>query len=96
MENSLNIWFAPNNDPFEVTLWLNEDAVVYFERKPIAKNQKLYKKPDGTAELVVKITHEEEIYPIVKFWLPTVRILEPEYMQEKFETMLQEYLSLSS
>jgi len=95
MENSLNIWFAPGNEPFEVTLWLDTDAVVYFERKPIVKNQKLYKKSDGTAELIVKVTHEEEIYPIVKFWLPAVRILEPEYMQEEFESMLQEYLSLS-
>jgi len=93
MENSLNIWFSPNTEPFEVTLWLDRVAVVYFERKPIAKSQKLYKKPDGTAELIVKITHAEEIYPIVKFWLPTVRILEPQEMQEEFESMLQDYLS---
>lgn len=92
MEDSINVWFEPKNEPFEVILWLDKDAVFYFERKPIAKSQKLYKKPDGTAELVVKITSEEEIFPVVKFWLPTVRILEPETLQEKFETMLKRYL----
>jgi len=95
MEESINIWFDPNTKPFEVTLWLDTDAVVYFERKPIAKSQKLYKKPDGTAELFVKITHEEEIYPILKFWLPKVRIVDPLEMQERFEEMLRKYLSVT-
>lgn len=92
MENSLNIWFSPSTEPFEVILWLDEDAVVYFERKPISKNQKLYKKADGTAEVVVKITDVEEILPVLKFWLPKVRVVEPIEIQEDFEKMLAEYL----
>ena len=91
MENSVNIWFEPNNKPFEVTLWVDKKAVVYFERKPISKRQKLYKKPDGTAELVIKATHEKEVFPILKFWMPSVRILEPIELQEKFNDMLQSY-----
>jgi len=93
MEKSVNIWFSPNTEPFEVTLWLDTDAVVYFERKPITKDQKLYKKPDGTAELVIKITDEEEILPVLKFWLPNVRVLDPIYIQEDFEKMLSGYLT---
>ena len=94
MENSLNIWFSPNTEPFEVTLWLDTDAVVYFERKPISKKQKLYKKPDGTAEVVVKITDVEEILPVLKFWLPKVRVLDPIEIQENFVKMLAEYVKL--
>lgn len=93
MEKSVNIWFSPDTEPFEVTLWLDTDAVVYFERKPITKDQKLYKKPDGTAELVIKITNTEEIFPILKFWLPNVRVLEPIEIQEDFEKMLAGYLT---
>ncbi len=93
MEKSINVWFSPNTEPFEVILWLDTDAVVYFERKPITKNQKLYKKPDGTAELVVKITDEEEILPVLKFWLPKVRVIHPIEIQESFEKMLSKYLT---
>ena len=93
MEKSINVWFSASTEPFEVILWLDTDAVVYFERKPITKNQKLYKKPDGTAELVIKITDEEEILPVLKFWLPKVRVLDPIYIQEDFEQMLAEYLT---
>ena len=92
IENALNIWFDPQKEPFEVTLWLDTDAVVYFERKPIAKNQRLYKKPDGTAELFVKITDKKEIFPVLKYWLPNVRVLEPEELQKDFEAMLDEYM----
>lgn len=94
IENALNIWFDPQKEPFEVTLWLDTDAVVYFERKPIAKNQRLYKKPDGTAELIVRITNEEEIFPVLKSWLPNIRILEPDdrQLQKAFDEMLEKYL----
>ncbi len=92
LENSLNIWFSTSVEPYEVRLWVDVEVVVYFERKPVAKNQKLYKQPDGSAELVVKVTSDEEVYPILKYWMPNVRIIEPEYIQENFEKMLSSYL----
>jgi predicted DNA-binding transcriptional regulator YafY len=92
LENSLNVWFSTSVEPYEVRLWVDVEVVVYFERKPVAKNQKLYKQPDGSAELVVKVTSDEEVYPILKYWMPNVRIIEPEYIQENFEKMLSSYL----
>lgn len=92
IENSLGIWFEPDAEPFEVTLFVNSDIVIYFERKPIFKNQRLYKKPDGTAELVIKITSKEELTPILRYWLPNLRVLEPIGLQEEFERMLESYL----
>jgi len=92
LENSINVWFSTSEEPYEVRLWVDKDVVVYFERKPVAKNQKLYKQPDGSAELVLKVTSDEEIYPILKYWIPNVRIIEPEYIQENFEKVLSSYL----
>ena len=95
LENSINVWFSTSAEPYEVILWVDPDVVTYFERKPIVKNQKLYKKSDGSAEMVLKITSEEEIYPILKFWMPTLRVIEPVWIQEKFTEMLTQYLSES-
>jgi predicted DNA-binding transcriptional regulator YafY len=92
LENSINVWFSTGEEPYEVRLWVDKEVVVYFERKPVAKNQKLYKQPDGSAELVLKVTSDEEIYPILKYWMPNVRIIEPEYIQENFEKVLSSYL----
>lgn len=93
LENAINVWFDLSVEPYEVILWVHPDVVTYFERKPIVKNQKLYKKSDGSAEMVLKITEEEEIYPILRFWLPSLRVIEPISIQENFEKQLKKYLS---
>ncbi|OHD96226.1 MAG: hypothetical protein A3E21_00495 [Sulfurimonas sp. RIFCSPHIGHO2_12_FULL_36_9] len=92
LENSINVWFSTSAKPYEVILWVDASVVVYFERKPISKNQKLYKKPDGSAEMVLKVTSDDEIYPLLKYWMPSIRVIEPEEIQKEFEKMLLEYL----
>ena len=91
MEKALDIWFDPKAEPFDVTLLLNSDAIVYFERKPI-KGQYLKKNSDGTAELTVSITNKEEIFTVLKKWLPQIRVIEPYELQEEFEEILKGYL----
>ena len=91
MGKALDIWFDPKAEPFDVTILLENDAIVYFERKPI-KGQFLKKNSDGTAELTVSITHKEEIFSVLKKWLPQIKIIEPMDLQEEFEKLLQNYL----
>jgi len=95
MNQALNIWFSPEVEPFNVTLLLNYDAIVYFERKPI-KGQFLKKNPDSTAELTVSITNKHEIFAILKKWLPQIKIIEPYELQIEFENMLQQYLNVGN
>ena len=92
LERSLGIHFNTEDEPFEVTLLLESDAIVYFERKPV-KGQFLKKNSDGTAELTVTVTSKKEIFPLMKQWLPQMRIIEPHCLQEEFERELQAYLS---
>lgn len=92
LENSINVWFSTSGEPYEVRLWVDESVAVYFERKPVTKTQKIYKQSDGSAELVLKVTSDEEIYPLLKYWLPNVRVIEPEYIQENFEKILLRYV----
>jgi len=92
MEKAIDIWFDPKAEPFNVTFLLDEYAIVYFERKPI-KDQYLKKNNDGTAELTISVTHEREIFSILKKWLPQVKVIEPYSLQEKFEAMIQKYLT---
>ena len=92
MNKALDIWFDPKVEPFDVTLLLDSDAIVYFERKPI-KGQYLKKNSDGTAELTVSITHKREIFSVLKKWLPQIKIIEPNELQVEFDKILKEYLS---
>jgi len=92
MEKAQGIWFNPHAEPFEVTLLLESDAIVYFERKPV-KGQYLKKNKDHTAELTLTITDKREVFDIMKKWLPQIRIIEPYALQEEFEEMLKGYLN---
>jgi len=92
MEKALNIWFDPKKEPFDVTLLLDHNAIVYFERKPI-KGQFLKTNSDGTGELTISITNKDEIFSLMKKWLPQMKVIEPSYLQEEFEEILKKYLS---
>lgn len=91
MENAIGIWFEPANEPFEVILWADAKIVSYFERRPISKSQKLYRESDGSAEIVLKVTHEEEVLPLLKYWLPYLRVLEPLSIKQKMMSLILEY-----
>ena len=91
MNKALGFWFDPTAEPFEVILLLDQDVIIYFKRNPI-NGQRLKINPDGTAELTVTATDKREIFDILKKWLPQVRVIEPERVQEKFDKMLRDYL----
>ncbi|UFH58487.1 helix-turn-helix transcriptional regulator [Sulfurovum mangrovi] len=92
MEKAVNIWFNPKEKPFEVILLLQQNAAIYFIRKPI-KGQYLKKNSDGTYELTISITDKRELFEILKKWLPQIKVIEPYHLQEEFEIMLKSYIN---
>ena len=90
-DKALDIWFDLKVEPFNVSLLLNSDAIVYLERKPI-KGQYLKKNYDGTGKLTVSLTNKREIFTVLKKWLPQIKVIEPMDLQEEFEDILQGYL----
>lgn len=95
MEKAINIYFEVDTEPFDVVLLLNRNAIVYFERKPI-KGQYLKKNSDGTAELTISVTHNEEVFAILKKWLPQIKVIEPPELQTKFNEKLRSYLEYTN
>ena len=91
LNKALGFWFNPKAEPFEVTLLLDHEVIVYFRRNPINR-QRLKPNPDGTAELTVTVTDKREIFDLLKKWLPQVRVIEPEELQMEFEGILEKYL----
>ena len=92
LEKAHNIYFDSSKEPFEVVFLLDHNAIVYFERKPL-NGQFLKKNVDGTAELTISATNKEEIFPILKTWLPQIKVIEPPELQEEFENSIKAYLS---
>lgn len=84
-------WFS--NNTLEVTLQINANVAEYFLRRALLPNQKIIEQNDDYLILSTKISYEDELFSIVKYWLPHIKILNPMNLQIKFENILQDYLS---
>ncbi len=96
LENSINIWFKSDVEPFEVKIYADEVATKYFKRRALPTQSIETLSEDGTMEFVVTITDEMEVIPMVKYWLPHLRVLEPSWISEMIDEDLEVYLSKQS
>jgi len=86
-----NIWFSPKKT--EVVLKVDKDVAGYFSRRNILPNQHIVKElADGGLLVSTKVAFDEEILKLVRYWIPNVEIVSPNYLQEKLEDGLREYL----
>ncbi len=83
-------WFSQN--AFEVKLEIDAIVAEYFLRRKLFANQTLMKQQDGSLLITTKVSYDDEILNIVKYWLPHVKILSPSDLREKLEKILKEYL----
>jgi predicted DNA-binding transcriptional regulator YafY len=94
LDNSISIWFSHSADPYKVILKISKEIAKYFQRKPISKTQKvesLYQ--DGSMDISVEITNDMEIIPLVKYWIPHIKVLEPERIEESIKRDLKGYIA---
>ena len=91
LDNSISIWFNQYNEPFEVKLFANKNAAKYFKRRPLPTQSIESLNEDGTMEFVVKITHEMEILPIIKYWIPHLQVVEPKWIRDIMRDDLEQY-----
>ena len=47
-------------------------------------------------EFIVKITDEMEIIPLVKYWIPHLRVIEPLWISELIDVDLKTYLKMGN
>ena len=92
LDNSISVWFQKDEEPFEVKLFADKSAAKYFKRRPLPTQQIESIHTDGTMEFNVKITHEMEILPIAKYWIPHLFVIEPEWIKEIIQEDLAGYI----
>ena len=94
LDNSISVWFQKDVDPFEVKLFANKSAAKFFKRRPLPTQKIDSINTDGTMEFTVKITHEMEILPLIKYWIPHLFVVEPIWLKEIIREDTKKYLEL--
>ncbi|GHU34062.1 transcriptional regulator [Betaproteobacteria bacterium] len=86
-----SIWL--NEKKIEVVLTVGPRIASYFKRRKLIAQQVIEKElEDGGLLVSGKFAHPNQILPIVRYWLPHVRIVSPESWQEELEKGLADYL----
>ena len=92
INSAINIWF--NEDAqIDVRLLIDQSIIEYFTRKPISNTQKIegYDK-NGNMIVSLKITHKNEIIPIIKYWLPHIKVLSPTEINEEIKKEIEKFI----
>jgi len=85
------IWLSDAKQ--EVVLKVRTEVAGYFKRRKLIANQVIEKElEDGGLIISAKIGHTNQILPIVRYWIPNIRIISPEYLQVEIDKGLNEYL----
>lgn len=89
-----DIWLNPVKT--EVVLKIAREAAGYFRQRKLIANQVIEKElEDGGLIVSGKVAHPNQILPIVRYWLPSVRIISPEGLQAEMESQMRGYLGVN-
>ena len=91
LEDEESIWFGQEKK--EVILSIHADVACYFKQRRLLPGQQLVKElDDGGLLISSRISHDMQLLPLVRFWIPHVKVVNPEGMQAELENELKRYL----
>ncbi|WP_169307295.1 helix-turn-helix transcriptional regulator [Chitiniphilus eburneus] len=77
----------------EVLITVNAEAADYFKRRTVLARQQIVEElADGSLIVSTAVVHPAQILPIVRYWIPHLRILNPLELQISLEQELREYV----
>ncbi len=93
LENEESIWFG--QEKIEIILTVHADVALHFQQRQLLPEQQVIKQlDDGGLLLSSRITHTTQILPLVRYWIPHLKIVNPDGLQDEVEIGLREYLSV--
>lgn len=92
IEEDDDVWFS--EEKTEVLLTVAPQVAYYFQRRKLLPQQVIDKELENGGLIVSsRISDENQILPLVRYWIPHVRILEPGWLKETLEAGVRQYLA---
>ena len=93
VRGALNIWFDPNETPFEVRLLADAAIVKYIRRRPLGSDQRIVAEhPDGSVEVTLQVSTIQELLELLKRWIPDLTVIHPPEAAQSYENLLKKAL----
>lgn len=92
VEDDDSIWFG--QDKQEIILSIDSQVAFYFKQRSILPEQQIVRElGDGGLLVSSKINHDMQLLPLIRFWIPHLKIVNPGRLQDEMEKGLNEYIS---
>jgi predicted DNA-binding transcriptional regulator YafY len=86
------VWLSEEKQ--EIVMKVHRDIAGYFKRRKLIANQVIEKElEDGGLIISAKVGHPNQVVPIIRYWIPNIRIISPELLQGEMEKGLADYLT---
>jgi len=92
LDKAINVWFDPTKKIIQVELFADEFATKYLERLPLSSTQKIIKNNDNTSIIYIEITDKMEILRKLLMWIPNLVVIEPKWLKEEVDGMIDRYI----
>lgn len=86
-----SVWFNLD-EQFVVRLFIDKEIKKYFERKPLRGQTIIGEDKDGSIEIEIKISNTMEILPLILYYIPYIKVLEPQSLANEIKDRVQGYL----
>ena len=86
-----SVWFNLD-EQFSVRLFIDKNVRKYFERKPLKGQTIIGEDNDGSIEIEIKITNEMEIIPLIFWYIPYIKVLEPQWLADDVKSRITKYM----
>ena len=94
IESSDTLWIS-TDEAIEIKLLIDPGFAAYFtENLTIPGQVDVETQRDGSLIVNIKAYYTEEVKNIIKYWIPRIKVLEPEQLKEEIDIELKEYLKL--
>ena len=91
LKKANTIWFDLT-EPYDVKLLVSSCISKFFEKKPLKGQSITGKDKDGSVEITIPITHEMEIVPLILWYMPHIKVLEPDWLANEIKNKVEGYL----
>lgn len=93
LKESSSIWFT-GNENIEIVILVDAERSHYFKRRKMYPTQKiLEEKTDGSIVVSYRVGHWQEIWTMIKSWIPYVMILKPKDLNDKLLVDVRQWIS---
>lgn len=93
LDGAINAYFK-DMPIIYVELLIHKKVIRYFKRRPLSKHQLLFPDSDPNyTKLTISVTDEMEIIPTIQQFLPYIKVLSPNTLNEQIKENLQNYVN---